>query len=191
MVAQSALRVRFALHFVGCGGGVWRTRAPGVLAVAGAAAVLLTSGVMSRGTVPRAAVAHPAARPAGHVLPAQRVLSMPSSAQLVISSAVGRGDPRFAAARSGPDYQLHGGGVSARLGARHVQVSTNGVALSLTFIGVLRGERLSKSPVRSMSAHANRVAYERGPLREWYAAGPLGIEQGFTLARRPAGRTRR
>jgi hypothetical protein len=24
-------------------------------------------------------------------------------------------------------------------------------------------------------------------VREWFAAGPLGIEQGFTVARRPAG----
>ena len=39
----------------------------------------------------------------------------------------------------------------------------------------------------SVSARANRVVYDRGLLREWYAAGPLGIEQGFTLARRPAG----
>ena len=39
----------------------------------------------------------------------------------------------------------------------------------------------------SVSARANRVVYDRGVLREWYAAGPLGIEQGFTLARQPAG----
>jgi hypothetical protein len=33
---------------------------------------------------------------------------------------------------------------------------------------------------------ANRVEYLRGPLIEWYANGPLGLEQGFTLKTRPA-----
>ena len=37
-------------------------------------------------------------------------------------------------------------------------------------------------------AHANEVVYQRGAFAEWYANGPLGLEQGFTVARRPAGR---
>jgi hypothetical protein len=38
-------------------------------------------------------------------------------------------------------------------------------------------------------AEANRVEYRRGGLTEWYLNGPLGLEQGFTLARPPAGKT--
>jgi hypothetical protein len=34
-------------------------------------------------------------------------------------------------------------------------------------------------------ARANRVSYRRGSLREWYANGPLGVEQGFDVAARP------
>ena len=41
--------------------------------------------------------------------------------------------------------------------------------------------------VVSPGARANRVSYDRGGLREWYRAGPLGVEQGFSLSRRPAG----
>ena len=37
------------------------------------------------------------------------------------------------------------------------------------------------------SARANRVTYRHRNVAEWYAAGPLGLEQGFTVARRPAG----
>ena len=37
------------------------------------------------------------------------------------------------------------------------------------------------------AAHANRVSYRRGSLTEWYANGPLGLEQGFTLKAPPAG----
>jgi hypothetical protein len=35
-------------------------------------------------------------------------------------------------------------------------------------------------------ARANRVSYAHGALTEWYANGPLGIEQGFDVAARPA-----
>ena len=34
-------------------------------------------------------------------------------------------------------------------------------------------------------AEANRVEYRRGEVTEWYVNGPLGLEQGFTLARAP------
>jgi hypothetical protein len=37
------------------------------------------------------------------------------------------------------------------------------------------------------AASANRVSYQRGSVVEWYRNGPLGLEQGFTLAR-PVGR---
>ena len=35
-------------------------------------------------------------------------------------------------------------------------------------------------------ASANRVSYAHGALTEWYANGPLGIEQGFDVAARPS-----
>src|SRR5207302_6777381 len=41
------------------------------------------------------------------------------------------------------------------------------------------------------SVSANRVSYRRGMLSEWYLNGPLGLEQGFTVARAPAGATQR
>ena len=37
-------------------------------------------------------------------------------------------------------------------------------------------------------AAGSRVSYvHRGGLTEWYRNGPLGLEQGFTLRRRPSG----
>ena len=50
--------------------------------------------------------------------------------------------------------------------------------------GALRAPRLAPPLVRT-----NRVTYRRGPLREWYVNGPLGLEQGFDLARAPIGGT--
>jgi hypothetical protein len=34
-------------------------------------------------------------------------------------------------------------------------------------------------------ACSNRVEYRRGALTEWYVNGPVGLEQGFTIAQRP------
>ena len=36
------------------------------------------------------------------------------------------------------------------------------------------------------SVSANRATYRRGTLSEWYLNGPLGLEQGFTVAHAPA-----
>ena len=58
----------------------------------------------------------------------------------------------------------------------------------MTAAGLGRGGRLEPAGVRSVSAKGNRVSLDRGALTEWYTAGPFGIEQGFTLARRPAGK---
>jgi hypothetical protein len=119
----------------------------------------------------------------------QRLLWLPVGAQSAISTALGSGDSRFAAVPSGSGYRLRGGGVQARLGARGADLRASGVSLSSTLIGLGRGGRLGRPGVVSVSARANRVVfvYDRGLLREWYAAGSLGIEQGFTLTRRPGG----
>jgi CSLREA domain-containing protein len=43
-------------------------------------------------------------------------------------------------------------------------------------------------PVAAATLHAdaNRIAYERGPLTEWYVNDERGLEQGFTLASPPS-----
>ncbi len=49
---------------------------------------------------------------------------------------------------------------------------------------------MSPLPAVAPRVRADRVVYLRGDgVREWYAAGQLGVEQGFALARRPAGRS--
>ena len=47
------------------------------------------------------------------------------------------------------------------------------------------GDRLLNAPRTSPGGAANRVEYRRGALTEWYVNGPKGLEQGFTLERRP------
>ena len=116
-----------------------------------------------------------------------RVQSLPLQAQSVISARLGAGAASFAARRSGDGYRLAGGGVVADFGGRGALMRVAGGSLSMALTGVGRGGRFGSSGAVSLGARANRVSLRRAGLREWYAAGPLGIEQGFTVASRPAG----
>jgi hypothetical protein len=115
-----------------------------------------------------------------------RMQSLPVQAQSVISTAVGSDTPVFAPTRTAAGYRSAGGGVTARFGAGGVALGSHAGSLSFSSLAVGSGKRLVPLAAGSVSAHGNRVTYDRGAVAEWYAAGPLGIEQGFTVARRPA-----
>ncbi len=107
-----------------------------------------------------------------------RLQSLPLQAQSVISSTIAADSRAFAARRTGSGWGLSGGGVRADFrGAEPTLSLAGGNTLSLS---------LSGAPVSAVSGHGNRVTLTRAGIREWYAAGPLGVEQGFTLAHRPA-----
>jgi hypothetical protein len=77
--------------------------------------------------------------------------------------------------------------LSARFGRSGVVVRTASTRFAISLKGFGRGEALQPLAVVSPVASANRVSYAHGALREWWANGPLGLEQGFDIARRPAG----
>ena len=66
-------------------------------------------------------------------------------------------------------------------------VSSGSARLALRLAGYGSGRRLQAVSMARPVARGNRVAYDRGGLVEWYANGPLGLEQGFTIPARPAG----
>jgi hypothetical protein len=66
----------------------------------------------------------------------------------------------------------------------HVAVPGGGVTLALHGVG--RGNSLEPAPAVKPVAQANRVSYSRAGLVEWYANGPVGLEQGLTLRAPPA-----
>jgi hypothetical protein len=47
-------------------------------------------------------------------------------------------------------------------------------------------DALDVLPLALPSADGNRASYRRGDVVEWYVNGPLGLEQGFDIATRPA-----
>jgi hypothetical protein len=159
--------------------------AVGVLAIASLVAVVLAASWLTAGRPPTArshagVTPHPGAG-------SRSVDSLPTQAQGVISTALGRDDPKFAPRRHDGELRLAGGGVAVTLGDRQVTVGTRGGRSSIGLSAVGRGDRLR--PLRAVAprARSHRVTYRhRLGVTEWYAAGPLGIEQGFTVARRSA-----
>ena len=118
-----------------------------------------------------------------------RLSMLPLSAQSVLSRALAQGDERFTPRRSGVGFKLApAGGVAASFTSRGVRLAAPGGTVSLWLSAVGRAGRLSE--VRSVmpQRRGTQVVYSRGGLSESYDAGPLGLEQGFTLAHRPAGR---
>ena len=113
---------------------------------------------------------------------------LPVNAQSQISSALGAADSRFAPQVRPGGFALTGGEVAARLDPSGASFLAGGRRVSLDLVGIGRAGQLRPVIGAAPRASGGRVVYERhGGVLEWYRAGPLGVEQGFRLARRPAG----
>jgi hypothetical protein len=115
--------------------------------------------------------------------------AVPVAAVASVSRALGRGDPAYHA-------QATAGGLIAanprqRLRAQFtsgvVRVGSGPLAVGLGLRGAGFGHRPhAVRPVTPVAA-ANLVVFRYGRVREWYANGPLGLEQGFTVMAPPPG----
>jgi hypothetical protein len=105
-----------------------------------------------------------------------------------------RGQASAALGLSEPGYRVHAssGGFRAGSPAQHLRIGfsragvsvgagSSTLALSLRAAGY--GASLSTLASSGPTVDGNRVSYAHGDVREWYANGPLGLEQGFTIAR--------
>ena len=113
------------------------------------------------------------------------------AAKGAISSSLGRDQTAFYAThRSGG---LVADNATQRLTAQFdrrgvlVRAGTTTFGLQLLAWGA-PGHTTSVSPA-APRADANRVTYAHGPVTEWYANGPLGLEQGFDVRAAPAATT--
>jgi hypothetical protein len=115
--------------------------------------------------------------------------ALPLSAQGPVSATLGADS---AAYRVSPST----GGLQAlnraqRLGTRFkpsgVLIDSGKTTVGLTMSAWGYAGSLHAVAAAAPTASRNRVAYKRGGLTEWYANGPLGLEQGFTVPR-PRGR---
>ncbi len=114
--------------------------------------------------------------------------TLPFSARGAVSSAVGAevAAYRVRAVRHGV---LEASSPSARLRARFersgVTLASGTLQLALSLRSI--GDGALQRAVRAVTptAHVNRADYAHPSLGEWYANGPAGLEQGFTIARPP------
>jgi hypothetical protein len=128
-------------------------------------------------------------RPAGQRGIAASAAVSPS-ATLAISRDVGADLPQFRVTRSGGGYiasnatqHLHmsfagAGATIAAGGHARVRIALQAIGFGAALHPVARARPL---------AHGNRVEYRRRWASEWFANGPAGVEQGFAIARQPAG----
>jgi len=109
--------------------------------------------------------------------------SLPLAAQGPVSASLGRSAPayRLEGLRAvNPDQHLH-----TRFSRRGVTVASGTARLGMALSAYGHGSTLRPVGPAVPRASANRVRYAHGALTEWYANGPLGIEQGFDVAARP------
>src|SRR5437588_4871369 len=108
------------------------------------------------------------------------LMSLPVAARGPVSAALGRDEPRYRVlglrARN-PAQRLR-----VAFSAAGVTVASGKTRVHLALLAYGRESALER--VRSVSPEvlANRVAYAHAGVREWYANGPLGLEQGFDVA---------
>jgi len=117
-----------------------------------------------------------------------KLSALPLAARSLVSRTLGQDQASYAAHRSGTGLiaDNDGQGLSARFEPHGVQVRAGGDTLGLRLSAAGRGRSLYPVAPATPTEHANRVSYRRGSLTEWYANGPLGLEQGFTLKAPPA-----
>jgi hypothetical protein len=145
-----------------------------LLALAAALAPLLRAGGGRVG--PGAAVRHAA------------LAGVPATARAEVSAALGAEQPAFGVRGSEGSLAAVNSaqGLRASFTAQGLQLAARGIEMSLSLRQFGAGGSLRAVAQASPTAHANRVSYARGGgLREWYANGPAGLEQGFTVARAP------
>jgi hypothetical protein len=135
----------------------------------------------------------PAVAPSSHPSQAEQptVGSLPLPVQYAFSSDLGRDDESYhlKATASGAYAATNSGiGLSATFSLYGMEIRAGAETWSLGLDGWGREGALGDVPAaRDSVVNANRLEVERGPITEWYANGPLGLQQGWILARAPAG----
>jgi hypothetical protein len=165
--------------------------------VRGGLAALLAA--LLAGAIAAALLPHPAGAPHTHAhdlftaASSQHATPLPAGLLAAASATIGRGEPRFWPRAHDGALQLHDGAIhgSFTVAGARLRIARSTLALRLTGIG--RGQRLLPLSATAPRASANEVRYRHrsigghGSLSEYYGSGPYGLEQSFTIARRPQG----
>jgi hypothetical protein len=159
-----------------------RTRLAAALALGGAALWLLLP-VVGWHSVSRLGGRSDVVRPAAPN-------ALPAGLGEAASAALGADKAAFQVRRRGGALVAAGAGLTTRFARSGVTIGTRGAQVRIRFLGLGDGTNALHTRASAPVAARNRVTYRRGGVSEWYANGPLGLEQGFTLLERPSGNSR-
>jgi hypothetical protein len=117
------------------------------------------------------------------------LLSLPPAARGPVSGALGANDRAYSLRASASGFV--GSNPAQRFGLRFggsgVSLSSANANVGLGLRAVGYGSSLTALAAVAPHANGNRLTYVHRGLTEWYANGPLGLEQGFTIATAPSG----
>ena len=123
-------------------------------------------------------------------VPMPAAASLPQEANAPISAAIGADQPSYHATADSDGFHVDNGqGLSAHFTSSGVDFYADEHTWSLSLASYGYGEAFQPVVSSEPTARDNRIEYSRGDLTEWYVNGPFGLEQGFTLAAPPSGRT--
>lgn len=113
--------------------------------------------------------------------------SLPMDARYAVSAAIGHDQSDYHARLDGTALQAGnaGHGLTARFGSGGVEIGSGGQRVLLQPVAWGHGEELLPLPAAVPQAFGNMVTSIRGSVGEWYINGPLGLQQGFTVAEPP------
>jgi hypothetical protein len=113
------------------------------------------------------------------------LLALQPAARVQISDAIGAQLPSYLVQRRGANVNLGNAAqhLTATFSAGGVWLRGSWGRLHMYLAGVGSGTNVRASTPVEPATGANRVVYKRPSVSEWYANGPLGIEQDFTVAR--------
>ena len=109
---------------------------------------------------------------------------LPTAAQNSISSAIGQDQPAYHAAPDAAGVSLTNpaNDFSAQLRAGTLQVSAGADTWDMALVGLGYGGAVQPVGTVQTSTNGNRVDLNYASIDEWYVNGPVGLEQGFTVA---------
>jgi hypothetical protein len=115
--------------------------------------------------------------------------SLPLAAQGPVSRALGADQPayRVRASQGGFSAVSPGQHLGVSFDRSGVSVSSGATRVGLSLRAAGYGSALTTLGVTAPRMRANGVVYPHPDLSEWYANGPLGLEQGFTIPTAPPG----
>jgi hypothetical protein len=119
-----------------------------------------------------------------------RLSSLRIGALVQISDAIGAQTPSYLVRRRGANLEVRTPAqrLAADFNAGGVSVGGSRGRIRIHLAGAGSGTEVRGATSVAPAASANRVVYDRAGISEWYANGPFGIEQGFTVRRSSAQR---